>query len=521
MAIRDTDSFLINKGTIDYSVKASVYKDRTVRTSDYFLINRNGTDYKLPANNLEKVRDNDLALVNRSGTDYKVLGSILKDYLTPPFEWDVLPNIKPKSDYLELIRTVKGGKPPYAFSDKWEKYLNKKIENWVAHSTSYGSYYGSQPLQTISLGGVDYMVGSKNYCSYSTDGLSFTLFKNSPGYAADVPNFSTVYSHFVKGNKLYLCTDQGIIYGNKTTQWKSFQITNLDRWNNTMTIKSLCYDSTNTDGNYIAVGYTFIRASTSNVQEFQTQTIAIIKGYDVKKVYSIQPKVTTQNEAGTGDFINKDSSNRYVMFLTNQNGSYSGVFRFTESQLNAFTDQNWNTGSNVTGKKVSGVPIMGKYSEGFFSVNGNKIGFLAYDAFSSGTGVFCVWDGTSVKEEMSGAVLADITDSEIGFCLTQSKLVFGEGTNAKGWVESMRFPTPTKGAIVALTPTRITVLGDSNGWLGSTATGYTAPITSGWFEFTYTQDLTKSLTKYRVDCTAVDAERQSLNAKTGEYNKTS
>ena len=518
MAVQDGDMFIVNRGGIDYKVTASDLDDK-LQDTDELLINRDGTDYKLPANNLDKIRDSDFALVNRSGVDYRVLGSTLKDYLTTPFEWDVLPNIQPKSDYLEVVRTVKGGKPPYSITDKWEKYFTKLIGDWEAHSTAYGSYYGSQPLQTISLGGIDYIVGSKNYCSYSTDGLNFTLLKNSPGYAADVPNFSTVYSHFVKGDLLYLCTDQGMIYGNNTTQWKSFQITNLDRWHSTMTIKSLCYDSTNTDGNYIAVGYTYVPVGYPSSQEYQTQTVAIIKGYDVKKMYSMQPVVTDHSGIGTGDFINKDSSNRYVILQYNKNYDYSGVFRFTEAELNALTDQDFNTGSNVTSKRQSSVPAIGDYSEAFFSVNGNKIGFIAYDI--SGTGKFMVWDGTSVKEEISNVILADITDPEIGFCLTSNKLIFGVGTNTKEWVESLTFPTPTKGAIVALTPTRITVLGDSNGWLASTATGYTAPINAGWYGFTYSQDQTKSLTKYRVDCTAIDAESHSLNAKTGEYNKTS
>ena len=466
------------------------------------------------------INDTDLLVVSRNGIDYKITAIDLKNGLIPaPFQWDVLPNIQPKSDYLEVVRTVKGGKPPYSITDKWEKYFTKLIGEWEAHSTAYGSYYGSQPLQTISLGGIDYMVGSKNYCSYSTDGLNFTLLKNSPGYAADVFNFSTVYSHFVKGDLLYLCTDQGMIYGNSTTQWKSFQITNLDRWKNTMTIKSLCYDSTNTEGNYIAVGYTYLPQGGASYQEYQTQTIAIIKGYDVKKLYSMQPAVTVSSDSGTGDFINKDSSNRYVIFLNARDGNYSGVFRFTEAELNAFTDQDYNTGSNVTDNKQGSIPVNSSYSSAYFSVNGDKIGFITSD--TSSYTQFNVWDGTTVKKEISNVILADITDPEIGFCLTQNKVVFGEGTNTKEWVETMYFPTPTKGAIVALTPTRITVLGDKDGWLANTATGYTAPINAGWYEFPYSEDLTKSLTKYRVDCTAIDAESQSLNAETGEYNKTS
>ena len=508
MAIRDTDSFLINKGTIDYSVKASVYKDRTVTTNDYFLINRNGTDYKLPADNLDKVRDNDLALVNRSGTDYRVLGSILKDYLTPPFEWKTLPTILPENYYLRVAKEAKGGRTPYRYTDQWSKYYPMIVAAWNPHSTPYKSSYSSTPLQTLQVGNVDYLLGGKNYCSTSTDALTFTMIKDSPGYAADVGNFLDTYSYFLLGNYIYLTTDAGLIYGNKDTQFKNSPITNWEQYNGVTRayLKSFVLDSSNRPGYYIGCGYL-------DDDGFKFACLVVIENNVVTKVFGFHDSVPSQ---GSADFIYKEG-NKYVVHCSADAGDNVGWYKFTESEILSTTNgYNHDFGPNhVAGTKG----VMNSYAAHFTIAPDNSVGYtLRIYGKEDGTS-FKIWSNDTTRTV--DALFGDISNPDLGFYVSKDKLYFGPGTETNTWVSSEVFPTPTQAAIVTLKDDRFTVLGDANGWITSPATGYTGEITSGWLDIKDDVGYRMTNTQYRCDCTCTDSKGQTITASAPEYNKTS
>ena len=64
-----------------------------IRDSDILLVNRGGVDYSIKAQDLKELvkngmSDTDIMLLNRGATDYKVTGKDLDWYLNPKMPWD-------------------------------------------------------------------------------------------------------------------------------------------------------------------------------------------------------------------------------------------------------------------------------------------------------------------------------------------------------------------------------------------------------------------------------------------------
>lgn len=503
---------------------------KQVWISPYGFVPGLSTSLNLPSD------DKLLVCTDTDGTTYQTTGLRFKELFdSPDLVWDVFPTILPQGSGLTVDRLAIGGTPSYIYTDDWEKYLTQKIGDWTPHNPDYAGYYGAA-LSSVKFNGINYNIGSKRYSSHSINALDFTLFENSPGYDANVPNFSETFSHFIGGASdpnIYMCTNLGLVYGNKNQTFKYTRFDNIDRWveyDNTtnspvdMEIKSMTYTSENKVGTYIVVGFTDLPELPPGGMRSQFATVGIIVDNSCIKQYSITPRTTKQpgqtrpELQGMIKFITKDigAGDEYYLYMENRAPEREGWYKFTESRLlNSYDDQSWN---NLIKYKVADTELANTYATQFsVSTDGKYIGYLLTE---NNKGTYYAFDGTTVTKMYENAIIGDLTDPNLGFVLQKDSLKFGSGIDTTQWLTSQSFPTVTKGAVAALTDTRLTVLGDKDGYLASqNCPGYTTEISEGWYPINYSIAQTSSSTKYKVTSTVRDSGQKELIGESPEYTK--